>query len=232
MRSAFCCLFLACAPLAALGEALDWAAFLDPKSLTPTAGFPDALKTLPEAERATATKRLQDALASESFEIRRRAALALNTLGDKSGAPTMIRDMSTTRGRDRDNAAVALRYLRDARAIPVLRECLRDKSPYIRGIALAALGELKATEALADIAAHLHDQEEEPNTCIQILPSATAAYALGQLGDRKAIPALMAALADPKVRPSATQALTELTGEHFGDDVAQWRKWWAATQGR
>src|SRR4029077_4694770 len=109
--------------------------------------FAKSINGLPATEKATAIKRVQESLKSKELEIRRRAALTLASLGDKSGVPTMIEDLSRATGRDRDNIVVALRVLKDERAIPALRKALKDKSPYVRGIAVSALGELKAAKA-------------------------------------------------------------------------------------
>jgi HEAT repeat protein len=210
----------------------EWAQFSDPKSVALTEPFAKAIAALPPDEKATAMRRLQDALSSTKIEIRRRAALALGALGDKSGVPTMIHDMATKNDNARDNAAVALRLLKDPRAIPVLRASLRDKDPHIRSIALSALGEMKATQAFAEIAAHLYDKEREKNTCVSMPPADSAMYAIGALGDRRAIPLLVKALDDADVAFAATQALTALTGEPFGKNADQWKKWWKASQTR
>jgi hypothetical protein len=67
--------------------------------------------------------------------------------------PTLIADLAMAAGRDRDNLVVALRVLGDRRASPALRAALKDKSPYVRGIAVAALGELKSAKAYDEIVA-------------------------------------------------------------------------------
>jgi HEAT repeat protein len=80
-----------------------------------TDAFAKSVNGLPAAEKAAALKRLQGSLRSNEVEIRRRAAPSLFALGDKRGVPTMIDDLSTATGRDRDNIVVALRIMKDER---------------------------------------------------------------------------------------------------------------------
>lgn len=210
---------------------LDWSAFNDSKGVLLTDRFAETIKDLPNEQQSAAVKRLQLLLKSPEVEIRRRAALTLGNLQDNSGVPTMIADFATAKGHDRDNVAVALRVLKDPRAIPVLRDALKDKSPYIRNIALAALGELKATTAYDDIVAHLSDLGDEGAQrdkldCMTITPATSACYALGALGDRRAIPLLIDVLENGKSKSAARQALELLTNEKFGADAVRWREWW------
>jgi hypothetical protein len=72
----------------------------------------------------------------------------------------------------------------------VLREALKDKSPHVRGIAAAALRELKAAKAYAEIVALTKDKEgldagngDGRLNCIPNCPAFLACYALGALGD-------------------------------------------------
>src|SRR5262249_37473786 len=139
--------------------AIDWESFENPKAVVQTAAVARMIDDLPEAQKAAALKRLQDSLKSKEMEIRRRAALTLGALGDKSGVPVMIADMVKAEGHDRGKVVVALRVLKDPRAIPALQDALKDKSTYVRGIAVAALGELKAAKAYDDIVAATKDKQ-------------------------------------------------------------------------
>jgi len=204
---------------------LQWDSFHDPKTVFLTDPFAKSIATLPESQKVEAMQRLEEALKSTEPEVRRRAALALGALGDKRGVPVMIADMSAATGRDRDNVVVALRILKDRRAIPTLREALKDKSPYVRSIALGALGEMKASEAYADIVAHTKDKERDGG-CIPSSPAHLACYALGALDDSRAIPVLIDLLTDNDLQGPATQALEVLTKQKFGYDTNKWMEWW------
>jgi HEAT repeat protein len=214
-------------------QAQDWAAFDNPESLLLTDAFAKSIADLPADEQAAATKRLQGSLESKVFEIRRRAALTLDKLGDKSGVPTMIADLATAAGNDKQNVVVALRILKDERAIPALRKALTDRSPYVRSIAVSALGELQAVEAYDEIVGLTGDLGDPPAArapgtldCFPVHPGDSACYALGALGQKKAVPVLIARLADKHFRQSASQALAALSGEKFGTDAAKWSQWW------
>lgn len=217
----------------ALDAAADWASFDNPDTVLLTAGFAKSITDLPPGEKAKAIADLKSRLESKVFEVRRRAALTLDELGDKSGVPTMIADMASAAGRDKDNVVVALRILKDDRAIPVLRQALTDRSPYVRGIAVSALGELKAVEAYTEIVGLTGDLGDPPGgkkpgtlDCIPFHPGNSACYALGALGEKKAVPVLIARLNDKDFRQAAKLALESLTGEKFGTDAAKWNEWW------
>ncbi len=212
---------------------LDWRAFDDPGAFFLTDPFARSVAALPGPARAAAVRRLHEALKSGVVEIHRRAALVLGKLGDTAGVPVMIADLRRAAGRDRDNVVVALRILGDRRAIPALRAALKDKSPYVRGIALAALGELKAHAAYAEIVAHTRDKERQGGkglNCFPSEPAHLACYALGALGDRRAVPVLIELLNDRDLKNDARQALEALTRQKLGPDPDRWKAWWKQQQ--
>jgi hypothetical protein len=220
-------------PFTTTCDATDWKTFDDPKDVLLTDAFAKSINGFPPAEKAVAINRLLESLMSKEVEIRRRAALTLASLGDKSGVPTMIDDLSTATGKDRDNIVVALRVLKDERAVPALRKALKDKSPYVRGIAVAALGELKAAKAYHEIVVLTKDKEglkagKGPGhlNCIRDCPAFSACYALGALGDERAVPVLIGLLADADLQQPALQALEVLTKQKFGKDPDKWKTWW------
>ena len=221
--------FASCRPVAGLPDAIEkeFTRFNDPHEILITSQFEKMLRELPPKQIEEVKLRLRTKLKSDTLEIRRRAALVLDSLGDAAGVPVMIKDMQTViEQRDRDNIVVALRVMKDRRAIPILTKSVDDTSPYIRGIALAALGEMKAVEAYQTILNHLHDYETKGDSCIPMYPASSACYALGALGDKRAIPHLMEALNHKETQAAACQALDRLTGEKFHYDVVKWKKWW------
>jgi len=211
--------------------ALDWAAFDDPQAVLLTDPFAKEIADLAAAEKTEAIERLHSRLKAKEIEIRRRAALTLDKLGDKSGVPVMVAALPEATGSDLDNVIVALRILKDPRAIAPLREALKDKRPYVRCIAVSALGEFKAKEAYADIVALTKDKSwESPDkkvlNCIPMLPGASACYALGALGDQRAVPVLIELLSDKDLKNPARQGLEALTSQKLGDDPVAWADWW------
>lgn len=213
-------------------KAIDWSTFDDPTAILLTDQFAKSIDELSAPEKTTATKRLLESLESKMVEIQRRAALTLHSLGDNRGVPTMIGAFSAATGRDRDHVVVALRILKDKRAIPVLRKALKDESPYVRSIAVASLGELKATKAYDEIVLITKDkgvddgQDDGTLNCMPIVPARSACYALGALGDQRAIAVLIKLLDDKDLQWSAIQALEVLTKQKFGNDPAEWKSWW------
>lgn len=173
------------------------------------------------------TKELRAQLAAPDFETRRHAAIELSRAGDNSGVPILIEAMSTlTNQNDRNNCIVALRITKAPQSVPILIKATDDPSPYVRSIALEALGELAATDAYEAIVEHLHDYEAQEGSCIPGYPASAACYALGALGDKKAIPHLVEALEHKETQSSACQALAKLTGQQLHYDIAKWKQWW------
>lgn len=207
----------------------DWKAFADPQEIVLIDPVTKSVARLPDKEQTAARQRLREFLAHKEVEVRRRAALTLGKLGDGSGVPVMIADLAMASGRDRDNVIVALRILKDPRAIPTLRGALTDPSPYVRGIALGALGELKAVAAYDEIVALTTDKETKPD-CLRILPGDMACYALGALGEKRAVPVLIERMRDKDLANQAQQALETLTKQKLGADPEAWTTWWKTQQ--
>jgi HEAT repeat protein len=212
-----------------LAQPRDWAAFVDLEALVLTDAYAGAVEALPKAEKEKDLERLAEFLKHKKVEVRRRAALTLGKLGDKRGVPVMMADFPKATGNDRDNVVVALRILRDPRAIPLLRETLKDPSPYVRCIAVAALGELKAAEAYDEIVALTTDKGTTQG-CLPMAPGHLACYALGALGDKKAVPVLIERLSDKDFQSQAQQALEQLTGAKLGNHPEHWTAWWKTQQ--
>jgi len=105
-------------------------------------------------------------------------------------------------------AVMALSQLRDPRAIPVLLDAVQNKAALRPSMALAVLGEMKATEA-GDVALAALGNPSQPAGLRSV-----AAAVLGQLADVRGAPAMLAAATNPKedamVRLSATRGLGTL----------------------
>ncbi|MCE5271494.1 HEAT repeat domain-containing protein [bacterium] len=117
----------------------------------------------------------------------------------------------------------------------------RPESPW-RGVLLGGLkdSDERVRLAAATALAANHDPAAfEPLTALlkdgALFTRDAAAVALGVLGDRRAAPALLTALTDPRnefsdegrdwARWGAAKALATLSGKDFGLDAAAWRKW-------
>lgn len=53
----------------------------------------------------------------------------------------------------------------------------------------------------------------------------TAASTLGEIGSKRAVPALIEAMDDPNIHSAAVEALTHITGEELGGDQDAWKRW-------
>lgn len=107
------------------------------------------------------------------------------------------------------------------RTVDPLIVALDDPDTQVRRCAAWALGFLNDKRAVDPLIARLRD---EPRVIWG------AAHSLATLKDRKAIPALIAALDRPDddgLHHDITEALQSLTGQNIGDDAVRWRAWWA-----
>ncbi len=90
------------------------------------------------------------------------------------------------------------------RAVPTLLLHVQDENKQVREYVIAALGTLKVVDAIPEISAVLAQEQFERRY--------VAAWSLGEIGDPKAVPALISSLSDQnsEVRRYATRALIKL----------------------
>jgi len=104
-------------------------------------------------------------------------------------------------------------------------EQLTDKeaAQHVRTRAARELGDLQAKQAVPALIAALEDRDWYLRVC--------AATSLKQIGDIRAVPALIKNLDHPMIptRETALRALVAITGKDFGRDRAKWQEWWATT---
>ncbi|MHC4579379.1 MAG: HEAT repeat domain-containing protein [Planctomycetota bacterium] len=160
-----------------------------------------AADALGDLKDRRAVEALVATLNDPAGRVRARAAEALGKIGDRRAVPPLIEKLKDEDGSVRSAAAMALAWLRDPGARDALHAATQDPSAPVRGsaaIALAWLGDLTPLlEALQDPAERVRTR---------------AAGALGRLKNRRAVPALVAALRDraAAVRRGAGHALVRL----------------------
>jgi HEAT repeat protein len=112
-------------------------------------------------------------------------------------------------------AATALGRIGDPRAVDPLISALEDQ-PRVREVAAMALGEIGDPRAVESLIRALEDADWELRSMI--------AKSLGKIGDPRTAKPLVNLLRDKSenVRWYASQALEAITGESFGEDIAQW----------
>src|SRR5262249_48635446 len=133
-------------------------------------------------------------MASEkSPETKAVIARALGDLKDPSSVDPLSKalEVNTADGAtSRMNAAIAqaLGDIGDARGAPALLALLQTRDDYVRQDAIAALGSLKATEAVPTLTQLALDDRSPPAV------NRRAVVALGDIGDSRALPTLLKAL--------------------------------------
>jgi len=147
---------------------------------------------------------LCELLKGESEEVAAAAAQALGEMGHPSAVDPLIAAVRTPTAPPKlyEAAAAALVKIGDKRAIPVFVHLLKSTTDVVRQDAVAALGQLRVTEAAKDIADVAFNDPKPP---IRV----AAIAALAKIGGPIALDATIAALADEE-KPVADQALLSL----------------------
>ena len=126
--------------------------------------------------------------------------MALGKLGDKSAIPTLINALNYDSDGVRYNTAFVLAKLGDSHAIPVLISALSDFGDDVQRNAVEALAKFGEQGFSALINALNYDN---------MLVGSAVVKALGELGDSRAIPALINTLDDER-DDVAAEALVKL----------------------
>ncbi|MFC1677878.1 HEAT repeat domain-containing protein [Planctomycetota bacterium] len=177
-------------------------------------------------DRKVVVARLKVVLESAHPVVRKRAALMLDCVGDKSGVEVMIADMGAEDSNDIIMAIEALRVIKDSRAIPALIEAVDDPEPYIRVIAIDSLVELRAREAFDVVAKHLEDNELQNRTKVPSSPAQSACKAIIEWERAETTGLLIKALDNEQTKQLASKALGKITRLEFGSEIEQWKNWW------
>ncbi len=179
---------------------------------------------------------LASASSDPSERVRAAAIVGIGNWSDPSFAPIVAARLQADKSvLVRKSAAYALGKLKSDQSVAALTSALRDKDLEVRGAAAVALGEYEDPAAIAALIGGLSDKSEfvreqsaralgrygrasapAVSTLIKLLTTDAghgvklqAAIALGQIGDRSALPALEKAThdKDPYVSRAATEAL-------------------------
>ncbi|MEQ8768361.1 MAG: HEAT repeat domain-containing protein [Planctomycetota bacterium] len=109
-------------------------------------------------------------------------------------------------------------------AIEALIEAVeREKDPKVRVIALEAAGRTGEVALVDPVSELLEDKFPEV--------AKSAAQALGEIGSKDAVPALIKAMKKVSGNDAVAiqEALTKLTGANLGENAKDWERWWKDT---
>jgi HEAT repeat protein len=168
-----------------------------------------------------------DALAlaarSEDSDVRGKALLALSKLGDPAALPHLLRGARDKWFQVRWDAAAALCEVITEETWPEIKPAMlrlmKDKSHYVREVAVEALAENLTADLFDPLVASLKDYSDWVRQ--------KAAWSLGKLGDRRAAKRLEPLLDDVEesVRVASAEALGALGGPRSATALRERLRW-------
>jgi HEAT repeat protein len=154
-----------------------------------------------------ATSVAQLLLKDKSVFVRKSAAYALGRLHSQAGTPALVAALKDKNIEVRGAAAVAIGEYADEQAIEPLSHALTDKSEFVRAQSARALG-VNGRAARRAIPNLIRLLTSDPD----LEAKRHAAWALGEIGDPSALPALEAAqrAPDPYLSSAALTAIEKI----------------------
>ena len=145
--------------------------------------------------------------------VRETCVESLGKIGEKTTIPFLISLLTDKDPQVRIEASLALGKMKAVRAVKSLCNNLSAKNAGVRWAAVRAIGAIKNAKAAVIPLISLIDEEKEKESNIRDW----AAWALGEIGDTRAIKPLVIALKkdkSPDVRQEAELALEEIAKKH------------------
>ena len=158
-------------------------------------------------------------LKDENLRVRGNAAWTLGKIGDKRAVEPLLAALKDKESNVRRATSEALGKIGDKRAVEPLIAALKDEDSNVQRAAAEALGKIGDKRAVEPLIAAFRDKDSHVRN--------NAAEVLGKIG-KPAVEPLIAVLRDKDshVRNNAAEALRKITGKDFGEDQAQWQRWW------
>lgn len=144
---------------------------------------------------------------------------ALVRIGSPAVEPLIAAFYKSQRPYQRQNALYALKRINDFRILNFLINVLfKESDSNLRMWAAQGLGDSLQQAAIAPLLVSLEKEQD-----VQVL--AYVMMSLGKLRAQQAIDPLIETLKDKKLSIWSHVALYEITGQRFGEDYQQWKKW-------
>jgi HEAT repeat protein len=167
------------------------------------------------SETKLAIHSLREAIKDENWAVRKMSILALGELNVSEDIPTIIDFlMNDTNTEVRIGSAEALGDMKAVEAIPYLLKTMEDSADMLRHVSTWSIGKIgiKAKEAVPKLIEYLKKPDEIGIVQINRL----AAWALGMIGDKRAIEPLIEALnniIDHEMKFTIAYSLTQIEGK-------------------
>ena len=174
----------------------------------------NAAEALSELEVARAVPALVDTLIDSSDEVRAATPRALGQLGDERAVPALMGALGDSDNSVREASAGALGTIGNSRSAPLLIGSLKDPDTGVRRAGVASLLKLDLGEHLKAAVTGLIEVMGDRGFTEEVDSlRAEATGALGELGDRRAVPVLIDALGQrykDELFRAATRALSDI----------------------
>jgi len=183
-----------------------------------------------DVTRGRAVRRALKNLNADESQVRLHAILRLaraDCLEAASPISLMLDENTEPAPLVRCAAAVALRRIGDARALPRVRRAVQDPHPFVRRDVVHTLGVLGARSDLPGLGRIARTDADE-GVRLQAVES------IGLIGGPKAIEMLIALVEnqDELIAYTANHQLALITGRDLGPSVRLWKAWWEKNKGR
>jgi len=176
----------------------------------------NAVAILGEIRSTRSVPHLQPLLGHLDIRVKREAIRALTRIGGDESVSILLRIVTDGDSDLRPYAMLSLGAMKNTAAVPTLLQIIGQRDPWVKMAeikkeAIRALGEIGSTEALPPLIALLKRRKLWRRSIYNDL-RATAAIALGDIGNNAAAEALKAATEDgsAEVERAAAQALKQL----------------------
>ncbi|HOK55981.1 MAG TPA: HEAT repeat domain-containing protein [bacterium] len=179
-----------------------------------------AIWALGEIKEDIEIEKLIPLIKDKEFLVRKEVAETFEKIKNPLSIPQLIELLDDSNWMVRMASVKALGALKDIRGFEPVLNMLNDKQIEVKIEAIKALANFKDKRATVSLISNLNDR-------YHLLIREYSAYALGEIGDKRAVYSLINLLKSEnyELKRIAREALRKITGVDFGYDKEKWYNW-------